>query len=201
MRHSLDCTRNIQIPPRPPSLYRPGNTVGESEMNWLYFAMTVFGVVTIVWVMTLRKRQWEWAGLVAGVGCLVTAGLNSAAPVRGIMDPNYAGYTFGLAHSDKGVGVTLVAGAIWLACVSAAFIAVTRTRGPALWWVAATCAALLLIIGWPTVSTVVTDPHSNSIELGEYLTIPGLVGSAILLGLVVAPFVVGLGWASRQARN
>ena len=170
-------------------------------MNWLYFAMAVFGAVTIAWLVTLRKRQWAWAGLVAGVGCLVTAGLNSAAPVRGLLDPNYAGYSFGLAHSDKGIGVTLVAGTIWLACVASAFIAVTRRGGSALWFVAATCAAMLVVIGWPTVSAAVADPSSNSIELGEYLTIPGLVGSALLIVLVVVPFVIGLAWAARQATN
>ena len=168
-------------------------------MNWLYFAMAVFGAVTVVWIMTLRKRQWEWAGLVAGIGCLVTAGLNSAAPVRGVMDPNYAGYTFGLAHSDKGIGVTIVAGAIWLACVASAFIAVTRRAGSALWIVAVTCAAMLVVIGWPTVSAALSDPRSNSIELGEYLTIPGLVGSAILIALVAIPFLVGLIWSARAA--
>ena len=168
-------------------------------MNWLYFAGGVFALVAIAWVAVVWRRQWSWPGLIAAVGCLVVAGLNSAAPVRGAMDPNYAGYTFGFAHSDKGLGVTLIAGAIWLACVASAFIAVTRRQGPGLWVVAATCAALLVIIGWPTVSTALADPGGNSIELGEYLTIPGLVGTAVLLLLVVVPFAVGLAWSIRLA--
>jgi len=170
-------------------------------MNWLNFALVVSGLLVALWAVVLQRRRWSWQGLIVGLGCLATAGLNSAAPVRGLLDPNYAGYTFGLAHSEKGVGVTLVAGAIWLACVASAFIAVTRTRGRALWVVAATSAAMLLIIGWPTVAAELADPSSNSIELGEYLTIPGLLGSAILIGLVVVPFVIGLVWASRGARQ
>jgi hypothetical protein len=168
-------------------------------MNWLYFAFAIFAIAVLAWLVALRRGNWSWPGLVAGVGCLVTAGLNSAAPVRGAIDPDYAGYTFGLAHSDKGPGVTLVAGSIWLACVVSAWLAATRVAGRSLWIVAATCAALLAIIGWPTLQAVVANPSANSIELGEYVTIPGLVGSAILLALVVVPFAIGLVWAGRAA--
>ena len=168
-------------------------------MNWVAFAAGIAGLVLVAWVIVLRRGNWAWPGLVAGLGCVVVAALNSAAPVRGLLDPDYAGYTFGLAHSDKGVGVTLVAGSIWLACVASALIAASRTRGAALWLVAATCAALLAIIGWPTVTAALTDPAANSIELGEYLKVPGLVGTVVLLALVVAPFAVGLVWAARAA--
>lgn len=168
-------------------------------MNWLYFAFAIFALAIVAWLTALRRGQWAWPGLVAGIGCLVTAGLNSAAPVRGALDPNYAGYTFGLAHADKGPGVTLVAGSIWLACVVSALLAASRASGRALWIVAATCAALLVIIGWPTVQGVLADPGSNSIELGEYVTIPGLAGSAILVALVVLPFAIGLVWSARAA--
>jgi hypothetical protein len=170
-------------------------------MNWLYFALAVFALAMVAWLAPLRRGNWVWPGLVAGLGCLVTAGLNSAAPVRGLLDPNYAGYSFGLAHAGKGLEVTLVAGAIWLACIASALIAASRTRGGALWLVSATCAALLVIIGWPTLSGALRDPASNSIELGEYLRIPGLLGSAILLALVVAPFAIGLVWSARAARD
>jgi hypothetical protein len=170
-------------------------------MNWLFFALGVFGLAVVAWLAALGRGNWEWPGLIAGLGCLVTAGLNSAAPVRGLLDPNYAGYAFGLARADKGIEVTLVAGAIWLACVASALIAATRARGSALWLVAATCAALLVVIGWPTLSGVVKDPSSNSIELGEYLRIPGLLGSAVLLALVVLPFAIGLVWSAKAARD
>jgi hypothetical protein len=170
-------------------------------MNWLYFALGVFALALAAWLVALRRGNWAWPGLVAGLGCLVTAGLNSAAPVRGLLDPNYAGYAFGLAHAGKGIEVTIVAGAIWLACVASALIAASRTRGTALWLVTATCAGLLVVIGWPTVSGALADPGSNAIELGEYLRIPGIAGSAILLVLVVAPFAIGLVWSARAARD
>jgi hypothetical protein len=168
-------------------------------MNWAYFALGVSAVLFVAWIIQVRRGRPSWPGLVASLGCLVTAGLNSAAPIRGLLDPNYAGYAFGLAHSPKGIGVTLVAGSIWLACAASALIAASRANGRALWIVAATCAAMLVIIGWPTVSAAVADPSANSIELGEYLTIPGLMGTAVLLALVVAPFAIGLVWAGRAA--
>ena len=168
-------------------------------MNWAEFALAVSGVLVLLWVVLLVRRNWAWSGLYASIGLLIAACFNAAAPVRGIVDPDYVGYTFGVASSQAGIGVTVIAGAIFLLCAVSAMLAVSRQAGRSLWLVAFTCAAMLMIIGVPTVRTLFQDPAANAIQFGEYLTIPGLVASGILIVLLTLPFAVGAVWASRAA--
>lgn len=86
--------------------------------------------------------------------------------------------------------VTLLAGAILVAGTASALIGASRREGPALWIVAATCAALTVIVGIPNLVGAIRDPAGNVIQFGEYLTIPGLLGTLILLLLMTVPFAV-----------
>ena len=168
-------------------------------MNWAIFGISVSAILTAIWVWQLTRKRWSWAGLYASLGCLIAAGFHSAAPVRGIVDPDYPGYVFGLVHSGKGIGVTLLAGAIFLACGASALLAASRKRGRELWFVAATCAAMFVIIGIPTLQQAVQDPAANSIQFGEYLTIPGVLATLMILLLLTVPYAVGAIWAARAA--
>src|SRR5215217_3371757 len=109
-------------------------------MNWAVFALSVSAVLVGGWLWLVTRRNWSFAGLYASLGCLIAACFNAAAPVRGAVDPNYVGYQFGLAGSEKGVGVTLVAGAIFLFSALSALLASSRQSGRSLWIVALTCA-------------------------------------------------------------
>ena len=168
-------------------------------MNWAEFALAVSGVLILLWLVLVVRRNWAWSGLYASIGLLIAACFNAAAPVRGVVDPDYVGYSFGLASSQAGVGVTIIAGAIFLAGAASAMLAVSRQAGRSLWLVAVTCASMLVIIGVPTVRTLFDDPAANAIQFGEYLTIPGVVASAILIVLLTLPFAGGAVWASRAA--
>jgi hypothetical protein len=68
-----------------------------------------------------------------------------------------------------------------------------------MWLVAVTCVAFTVIQGWPWLEGVLTDPSSNAIQFGEYLTIPGVTATALLGALLVVPFVLGVTWAARRA--
>lgn len=59
--------------------------------------------------------------------------MNSAAPIRGFVDPNYVGYGFGLLRADKGLVVTLMAGSGFILSAVCAFIA-TGLDGRCGWW-------------------------------------------------------------------
>jgi len=80
---------------------------------------------------------------------LLLAAMNSAAPIRGYVDPNYVGYGFGLLHATKGLSVTLMAGGVFLISAVSAFFAARIRRGPAMWIVAVACSAFAVIQGWP----------------------------------------------------
>ncbi len=168
-------------------------------MNWAMFAFAVSGLLLAAWLWLAVKRRWSWAGLYASFGCLVAAAFNSAAPVRGLVDPAYVGYRFGLLEAERGVMVTLFAGAIFAGCAISALLAVSRTTGRALWIVAVTCAAMFVVNGVPTLQSALADPSANAIQFGEYLTIPGVVATLIDLVLLTLPFAVGAVWAPRAA--
>jgi cell shape-determining protein MreD len=133
------------------------------------------------------------------LGFLVLAGMNSAAPIRGFVDPSYVGYGFGLLRADKGWVVTLMAGSVFILSAICAFVAALNRAGRAMWLVAVTCAAFTVIQGWPWLEGVMTDSSSNAIQFGEYLTIPGLAASALFAVLLALPFLLGAPWASRRA--
>jgi hypothetical protein len=168
-------------------------------MNWLTFALAVSALLVGLWLRQVWLRNWSGPGPYASVGCLIAACLNAAAPVRGSLDPDYVGYRFGLAAADKGQTVTLIAGSIFLFTATSALLAASRAAGRELWLVALTCATMFVIIGVPTLQQTVVDPAGNAIQLGEYLTVPGMVGTAILVLLLTIPYAVGAVWASSAA--
>jgi hypothetical protein len=169
-------------------------------MNWAYFAIAVSAVVALIWlVLLLRARRKSLIAFYVSIGFLIMAALNAAAPIRGAVDPAYVGYAFGLLHASRGLEVTAIAGTVFLVSVLCAFITACNRRGPGLWLVAAASAAMLVIEGWPWVEQVIADPAGNVIQLGEYLTIPGLVASGLLGLFLVGPFLVGVPWAIHSA--
>ncbi|MDG2522670.1 hypothetical protein P7B02_14115 [Caulobacter segnis] len=168
-------------------------------MNWGLFALAVSAALFAGWLVLAFRRRWSPVGLIASFACLLAAALNSAAPFRGAVDPAYMGYVFGYLTAEKGLAVTLLAGPVLLGGVAAAYIAVTRRSGPLLWVVSAVCGALAIILGGPWLRTAITDPASNSIQFGEYLTVPGLLSTALLFVLLILPFVTGAIWAARGA--
>lgn len=170
-------------------------------MRWDLVGGVVIAALLVAWLWQVRKRQWTWTGLYVSLGCLVFAMLNAAAPFRGPIDPDYVGYSFGWLRADAGMMVTLVAGPALVASALSALIAARQSEGPALWFVAITCGVLGFTVGLPTSIDILADPSAFRIELGEYVTIPGFLGSAVVLALVMLPFVIGVFWATRRARS
>jgi hypothetical protein len=168
-------------------------------MNWAALALSITAVIAAVWLVLLIKSRRSFISIYVSLGFLLTAAMNSAAPVRASVDPNYIGYAFGMLRAERGLRVTLIAGGVFLLSAACAFIAARNRRGAAMWIVAAASAAFCVIKGWPWLHGVVTNPDANIIQFGEYLTIPGLVGSLLLGLLLVVPFVIGIPWAARAA--
>lgn len=166
-----------------------------SQINWAYEALAVSAVLLAIWlVVAFRAKAGAPAAFIGFVHLLV-AGLHSAAPVRGYLDPAYEGYGFGLLQAAPGLDVTLVAGAVWLAALLGAFLALSKAR-PAMAYVALSSAAFAVIIGAPLVKDVLKDAGASKVQLGEYLTIPGVAAIGLLLVVLVVPFVIGFFWAA-----
>jgi len=168
--------------------------VDVSSINWAVVAVGVFAFLLLIWTLVARRAK---AGLAAGfvaLAHLLVAGLNSAAPVRGYLDPEYVGYGFGFAQADAGLAVTVVAGAVWLLAVAAAFLALARNR-LAMFMVMLVSALFALNLGYPMVRDQLAGGQER-IQLGEYLTIPGLAATAIIFAVLVAPFLFATAWAA-----
>src|SRR4030095_4082321 len=148
-------------------------------MNWALFAVSIAGIMTAIWILVLVKSRRSFMSIYVSFAFLLLAAITSAAPIRGYVDPNYVGYGFGLLRADKGLSVTLMAGGVFLISAVSAFFAARNRRGPGMWIVAVACFAFAVIQGWPWLKGVLHDPASNSIQFGEYLTIPGLAASAL----------------------
>lgn len=166
-----------------------------SQVNWAYEALAVSAVLLLVWLVVAFRARAEAPAAFVGFVHLLVAGLHSAAPIRGYLDPGYEGYGFGLLRAAPGLDVTIMAGAVWVAALLGAFLALSKAR-PAMAYVAVTSAALAVIIGAPLVREVVNNAGASKVRLGEYLTIPGVAAIVLLLVVLVAPFVIGFFWAA-----
>ncbi|MFZ4606699.1 MAG: hypothetical protein ACOYM5_10620 [Caulobacter sp.] len=168
-----------------------------SQINWAWVALGVSAGLLLVWTLVARRAKAGAPAAFVGLAHLIVAGLHSAAPVRGYFDPQYVGYGFGLLSADKGLAVTLVAGAVWLVAVLGAFLSLARAR-VAMAFVALSSLAFAVIIGAPLVRDLLITPDASKLQLGEYLTIPGLAAIGLLLAILVLPFVIGFVWAGRR---
>jgi hypothetical protein len=168
-----------------------------SQINWAWVALGVSAGLLLVWTLVARRAKAGAPAAFVGLAHLIVAGLHSAAPVRGYFDPQYVGYGFGLLSADKGLAVTLVAGAVWLVAVLGAFLSLARAR-VAMAFVALSSLAFAVIVGAPLVRDLLITPDASKLQLGEYLTIPGLAAISLLLVILVLPFVIGFVWAGRR---
>ena len=168
-----------------------------SQINWAWVALGVSAGLLLVWTLVARRAKAGAPAAFVGLAHLIVAGLHSAAPVRGYFDPQYVGYGFGLLSADKGLAVTLVAGAVWLVAVLGGFLSLARAR-LAMAFVALSSLAFAVIIGAPLVRDLLITPDASKLQLGEYLTVPGLAAIGLLLAILVLPFVIGFVWAGRR---
>lgn len=169
------------------------------QVNWLYVAGGVSAVLFIAWAIALLRGRTGFIGAVVGFAHLIAACLNSAAPIRGGLDPAYEGYRFGLVSAEPGLAVSTMAGAIFLTAAVGAFSALRGSREATL-ITAVTSAFFLIVLGWP-VAKDLFDGVGASIQLGEFMTIPGYVATGLLILFMLVPFAVGVLWSLMRARQ
>lgn len=167
------------------------------QINWAWVALGASAVLLLVWTLVARRAKAGAPAAFVGLAHLIVAGLHSAAPVRGYLDPQYVGYGFGLLTADQGLAVTITAGAVWVVAVLGAFLALAKARA-AMAFVALSSLAFAVIIGAPLVRDLLITPDTSKLQLGEYLTIPGMAAIGLLLAILVLPFVIGFVWAAQR---
>jgi hypothetical protein len=170
-------------------------------MNWGFLFLALTSTLLVAWLFVTIKSPRTWLSVYISLGLVLLAALNSVAPFRALLDPNYVGYRFGLLQAHKGLAVTVISGTVFLLAAITAFVAARNRAGTGMWLVAASCIIFAVINGIPWAKELLTNPERNQIQFGEYLTIPGLVASGIQAILFVLPCAVGLPWALRRTRT
>ena len=170
-----------------------------AEFNWLYLGFAIWAAIWICFVVVARRAEWSGLALFVGLAHMIIAMLNSVAPFRGALDPNYEGFRFLVLRVDPGIAVTAVAGSLFLASFGSALIAIQNRGGPTMRVVEVWSAVLAVTLGIPLFVGLFTDPTSFSINLGEYASIPWYLAFPLLIGLVVFPFALAVPWAHRRA--
>jgi hypothetical protein len=170
-----------------------------SDIYWPYVALATGTVATVPFLYFLTLRRWTWIGLIAGIANLFVVFLNGAAPIRGLLDPNYVGYAFGMMSAEKGLEVAIMAGMLVVASTIAAWDAVRNRPGFfGMISVAGMSALHVVNLGFPMLDTIRSDPAQMTIQFGEYLTVPYLVAIPALLALIVLPFLLALPWSLQR---
>ncbi len=156
-------------------------------MTWLHFGYALLGLYMIWFTILLFKKKFSRALLLFGIAHIPYLLINLVAPFRGIMDPDYAGYSFGLLNLPQGPLVPLVVGSIVVSClviVSKAWL----DQMEKLWKFSFVVDLFLTIaIAGPVFIGILIDPADASIQLGEFLTISGYVVALIILGIFSGP--------------
>lgn len=168
------------------------------DIYWPYVALATGGVAALPFLYFLAQRRWTWIAFVAALANLVIVVLNGAAPVRGVMDPDYVGYAFGYLSADKGIAVTLLAGALVAASALSSWIAIRNRSGAAMLIVAATSAFHLVNVGFSLLDGIRAKPEDVTVQFGEYLTVPYTVAIPALLTVLVLPFLLAIPWALQR---
>lgn len=171
------------------------------QFDWLYVGAANFILCLGVFLYCLRRGPRGWAGVAVGVVNMLIVALHLIAPIRGVLDPAYVGYGFGLLQVGRGVMVTLVAGAVLIAALSAACMAVSQARRRAMLFVATVDALLFANLTFPIAQAFVEDPSSGKLQFGEYLTLRGPVMLCVELCIIALPLLLASVWAARRFRG
>jgi hypothetical protein len=170
-----------------------------AEIYWPYVAIATGAVVAIPMLYFLAQRRWTWLALVVALANLTIVLMNGAAPIRGLLDPDYVGFGFGFLTADKGIAVTIAAGALVVISAISCWLAARNRPGATMLVVAATCAFHIVNLGFPLMDTMRAKPEDMTIQFGEYLTVPYQIAIPAIVVLLILPFLLGLPWALRRA--
>jgi hypothetical protein len=171
-----------------------------AHLNWAVIGLGIDAALLVAWIYEAwRWRPSLWAAFV-GFGHLFVACVASATPFRAYLDPHYPGYHMGFLHGPGGWETSLLATTVFVGAALSAFVAVRNRQGFAMWFVAATSGFLVMNLGGAWVETVSTNISDNTMQFGEYLTIPALIATPIMFVLFICPFLIGVSQAPQRAR-
>lgn len=162
--------------------------------RWLWIALVSNLVYWAFFILLLVRHRPGAARATVGVLHLLLAAFFSVAPIRSLIDPAYPGLGFGVLRFE-GTAAAVPATIVLVWALACAYLAVAKSAGRAMWWV----AAFDLLMAANLATGILAPGSSHDIQFGEHLTISGPTAIAIMLLLFVAgPAASGL-WSARRA--
>lgn len=163
---------------------------------WFQIAIAMNVVYWAVFFYLLSRRRWNAAALAVGIFHMLFAAVISVAPIRSLLDPDYAGYGLGVIQLEKRA-VALPAALILGWALAAAWIAVGKGRGR---WMRLVMVGDLFFAFSMGISIVLDDSQNWKFQLGENFTATGVAGLFILLSFFTLPFIASAIWAAKRTR-
>jgi hypothetical protein len=139
------------------------------------------------------------AALLVAMLNLLIAGMNSSAPFRGLLDPDYVGYRFGVIGARDPVPVFVLAGAVMLVASVAAIVAASNRFGRLMFIVATVDGLILANAVGGLIVAARGRIQDFEIQFGEYLTIPSNMGLFLVIIVLVGPLIGATFWSLRRA--
>jgi hypothetical protein len=164
---------------------------------WFQLALGLNVICWAIFLYLLTLRRWTWSALAVGAFHMLYAGLGSPAPFRAALDPGYRGLGLGLFRFE-GLAAAVPAVLFLGWALAAAWLAISKKSGSWMRVIAVGDVFLALSIGG---SIVVGDSSHWKFQLGEYLTIDGVPGLLVLLGLLTGPLGACAMWAIRRSNS
>jgi hypothetical protein len=165
----------------------------------MWLGIVVFASAVVVTLISARRGSWGVAALLVAMLNLLIAGMNSGAPFRGLLDPDYVGYRFGMIVARDPVPVFLLAGAVMFAACVAAIVAASNRFGRLMFIVAAVDGLILANAVGAFIVAARAGIYDFEIQFGEYLTIPSNVGLFLVILVLVGPLIAATFWSLRRA--
>jgi hypothetical protein len=158
---------------------------------WLAGGILLSAVFWIAFARLRRRHQASASQAWAAAAQLGPAGLLSVAPWRSVLDPNYGDYVLGYLHFT-GRSASLPATLVLASLLASAWI-LLRYRGGRPY---AFPAAFNFLFGANLGYGI--GKETPRFQLGEHLTLTGAPALAVVLALLVLPFLVVAGWCLRR---
>ncbi|MEQ8905112.1 hypothetical protein [Ekhidna sp.] len=167
-------------------------------MNWLIVGAPLIAFILIWSGYLIAKKKYNKSLLLMAFAHLPYYLMNVVAPFRGPTDSDYGYYVSGLILIPQGPTVTLVSGTILISC----FFIITRSlqnRMENMWlFTFVFDAVLAAYITLPEFIDLFENIEGSKIQLGEYLTIPGLATALIIVLLFTFPTCYSIYYSAKN---
>jgi hypothetical protein len=164
---------------------------------WFQIAIVLNVCYWVVFFYLLSRRRWNVPALTVGIFHMLFAGVVSVAPIRSLLDPDYAGYGLGVLQLEKRA-VVLPATLILAWALASAWVAVGKGTGR---WMRLVMVGDLFMALSMGVSIFLDDSQNWKFQLGEHFTADGVAGLLILLCFFTLPFIASAIWAASRTQT